>query len=171
MKKAYPQALIALIVLVLNPFSESMACEKWSEAKTIGKIKANKLDESSGMAISRKYPRIYHNNDNNADIYVTNMKGKIKQKIKLIGIKASDVEDISIGRCPLILSKSEDCVYVADIGDNFGRRKSIKVYIFKEEKKYNSKGVPAITLSFVYPKGKRFNAEAMAIHPDGVLIY
>lgn len=124
------------------------------------------IKESSGLAISAKYPgRYYHHNDSGDGpyIYVTNAAGQLQIKMKIVNGNSTDNEDLSLGPC-----KDKTCLYVGDIGDNSSTRGNIKVTV-AEEPDILSANIPMMfKFTFKYPDYAH-NAEAMAVHPNGNL--
>ncbi|MEM7008159.1 MAG: hypothetical protein AAF462_03410, partial [Thermodesulfobacteriota bacterium] len=93
----------------------------------------------------------------------TDQKGDNTQKIKIngTGVKRSDFEDISVGKC-----FDKTCIFIGDIGDNKARKYSGQIIIIEENKQYGSSVDPIKRLEITYPDGPH-NAEGLAVHPNG----
>jgi len=148
------------------------ACKNYASPIVAGDITHKKLDEISGMAISRKNTGIiwvHNDSGGEAHIYAVNLQGYYVGKIDLKGAEMKDWEDIDIGPCG-----DEECIYVADIGDNEQARKDIEIYRFTEPSKDKLSRDRDIDIKnytkfeYKYPDRKR-DSEAFAIHPDGTL--
>jgi hypothetical protein len=162
---------IAALVLVLGLQTqppEVPLCRQWADAVRIGELPAQ-LRESSGIVASRQYPdRLYHINDSGdaGRFFVSHLDGRVLQSITVAGFRPRDTEALSLGPCPGPARRS--CLYVGDIGDNRGRRKTIEIVAIEEQKSFDAPATPVARFSLHYPDGAR-NAESMAIHPDGTL--
>jgi hypothetical protein len=146
----------------------TVLCTQWSEPKIAGVLDHKIIAEASGLAISRQYSdRMYHNNDSGdgAFFYLTRMDGSETQKVTVPKMKPRDVEDLSLGPC-----RSGTCIYLADIGDNDEKRKSIEIWILQEEEKFGNYAKVERTLFLTYPD-RAHNAEAMAVDPVSGDIY
>jgi hypothetical protein len=140
--------------------------KKW----TAGFIENKKLNESSGFAVSHINSGGYWslNDSGNAPrLYLLNAQGK---DLGVFKIKAhnNDWEGVATGPCDQIgISKTEKCVFIADIGDNFERRKMREIYVFPEPKigpnKISKKVKPALKLKFEMPKPYQ-DCESILVH-------
>lgn len=141
----------------------------FSERIDFGLIKNNSIDEASGIAASKQNNIIWTHNDSGGKsrIYAVGRDGSDLGFIKLAGAIAIDWEDMSIGPGP---EENQDYLYIADIGDNFSKRKIKKIYRFKEPIiNLDSTATPFKiiikdydTIKFHYPDGKR-DAESVMI--------
>ena len=76
-------------------------------------------------------------------------------------VENRDWEDIAVGPGP----KGKSYVYVAEIGDNAGVHKSVKIYRFPEPEKLEKKiSVQSDVLKFDYPDGA-MDAESLFVDP------
>lgn len=161
----------AILLMLLIPFSSSAvlaqkraAPETCRPAGPIARLAG--LSEASGLAISRSVPGRFwtHNDSGNPPILVGfDAKGAVTQRVALMGVSLADWEAVAVGPCP-----SGSCVYVADIGDNSAKRKSIAIYRFAEP----AAGAQSATVSDVfhatYPDGAH-DAESLLVAPDARL--
>ncbi len=134
-----------------------------------GVFSSRRVSESSGVAVSRRYPGVlWTHNDSGDDpfIYVTDMSGHDRGAFRLQDAAAHDWEDISLGPCP---GRRGDCLYVADTGDNTLDRREVRIYVFPEPNPADPEsgvGQPVHTLRVRYPDGAH-DVEAMAVSPSG----
>lgn len=92
-----------------------------------------RLDEASGLALSRRQPGVlWTHNDSGGDPVVYGLRpGQgVVAELRLRGAPATDWEDLAAGPCPW--DDAEPCIYVADIGDNLRIRSSVVVLVFEE---------------------------------------
>lgn len=159
---------LATLALKFSP-AEAALCPKWAAPEKAGDLDSKIIDESSGMARSRKFDVIYHTNDSGVgpEFYVTRADGSSVQTVKIENFKPLDPEEIGVGPCPEKMSES--CVVMADIGDNLSRRKSIALFFIEERAIFPKSVKPAFIARFKYPDGAH-NAEAMAVLPDGSVV-
>lgn len=140
-------AVLAFVAaLALEPKHE-LVCE----------IKDKAVQESSGLAASARHPgELYTVNDSGSQpvIYRFDLKGRIRNKVRLTGTQNVDWEDLAQARGQL---------FVADIGDNLARRKSIEIAQVSERDAERAEARPKL-YSLTYPDGPR-NAEAFAVDP------
>ena len=83
------------------------------------------LREGSGVALSRRTPGLLwsHNDSGPPMLIALDASGAAKGRVTVAGARVGDWEDVSAGPCP-----QGSCLYIADIGDNNGVRRSITVY-------------------------------------------
>jgi hypothetical protein len=119
--------------------------------------------EASGVAMSRLVPgRLWTHNDSGAPLlFALDARGIVTARTWVAGPRIEDWEAIAVGPCP-----TGSCIYVGDIGDNYGVRKHVSVYRFPEP--VDAKSSVSITEAFhaVYPDGPR-DAETLLVTPDG----
>jgi hypothetical protein len=113
-----------------------------------------------------------HNDDHDTTLYGMDKNGQIKKKIKLIGVKNNDWEEIS---------QDSAYIYIGDFGNNYkGNRKDLR--ILRVEKKTFLTNVPVIdTISFSYSNQTDltlqkanttdFDCEAFAVLQDSIYLF
>lgn len=163
-----PQRAAALILLVaihaMPTIAAEATCSRWSAPVTAGQLDIALIQEASGIAVSRRSPRLYHINDGNAPQFlITDMKGGATQVVRVPGFTPLDIEDLALGACG-----SDTCLYLADIGDNAGRRESVQIAVVKETASFSAEAAPERVIVARFPDGPH-DAEAIAIHPSGDL--
>ena len=121
------------VVLSLAFVSWLMGCaagakDALPEMETICELQDARINESSGLAASRKYSRqkllITHNDSGGeAKLFYVNLQGFTVAEVSLKNATNIDWEDIAI---------AGDFIYVGDIGDNLRKRESITIYRLSE---------------------------------------
>lgn len=95
-------------------------------------LAAGRLDESSGVAASHRYPGLLwtHNDSGNDPVlFATDSTGRDRGSYSL-GIRSTrDWEDLALAPCVV---EPGDCLYAADIGDNRAERRHVVVYRLRE---------------------------------------
>jgi hypothetical protein len=155
-----------LIVLTLSISSAGAA--SFQAGIEVGRI-AEELNEVSGLAQSRTQSDVFwvHNDSGDqARVYAIDRKGALLGTFTLAGAEAIDWEDMAIGPARGGVSY----LYLADIGDNRGSRRSVRIYrVLEPRVARNSARVTGIlrdvvTFDFVYADGPR-DAEAFMVDP------
>lgn len=148
--------------LKINP---QVAYSIFTGPKKIAQIEEKFIDETSGMAVSRRFPEliyVHNDSDGSPEIYVLDTLGKYRGKLQLEGVVNRDWEDLAMGPGP---NAGEPYLYVGDIGDNFSKYEELIIYRFPEprELRKEMRVVPEkITLR--YPDGAK-DAETLLIDP------
>lgn len=165
------EAVVVLVTIVgCTSAAVAAPCSKWSRAQEIGRLDPKKVDESSGLAVSRKFDLLYHNNDSGTgpEFWVSGRDGSKARAVKIKGYVPKDPEEIAVGPCPGE-AKGKSCLALGDIGDNSARRKSIAVFFVEERETFPEEVEPFGVARFRYPDGAH-DAEAMAVMPNGDLV-
>jgi hypothetical protein len=140
-------------------------------SRKICDLKDTRIDESSGLAASRRYAKeqlLWTHNDSGGEptLYCINMAGETVADANLQGAQNIDWEDIGI---------SGQWIYVADCGDNRERRPNITIYRLHEPE-LNPKNLGAKltssfeTMTLKYPDGSH-NCETILPFHDGTLLF
>jgi hypothetical protein len=133
-----------------------------------GSIMEEGLNEISGIAVSRKNPRVIwvvEDSGNGGQVHAVNDAGRLLATYT-IGGAALDMEDLAIGPGP----GGANYLYIGDIGDNTGMRPSVAVYRAPEpDVAFDQVAIsgPLLMLEplpFKYPDGS-YNAEALIVDP------
>ena len=140
-------------------------CDAFSHIEVTGALRDPDLNEISGLAASRRNPRIIwaHNDSRGrANIYALTIDGALVATYQLEGVIALDWEDAAAGPGP---DANLSYLYAGDIGDNFALRSEIVVYRFPEPE-IGTDGVVTEfeTFRLSYPEPGP-NAEALAVDP------
>jgi|SRR5688572_24809061 len=124
------------------------------------------LPEASGVAVSRKSPGVLwsHNDSGEPVLIALSTDGTTRGRIKVAGARVEDWEDIDVGPCP-----QGTCVFIADIGDNSGKRSAVTIYRVPEPDPGAGTSPAAEVMRFTYPDQPQ-DAEALIVQPDGTLL-
>ena len=124
-----------------------------------GVARLRDLPEASGVAASRRTRGIFwaHNDSGRPRIFALDEQGAITGRVGVTGADVDDWEDISVGPCP-----DGSCIYIADIGDNKGRRERITVYRVAEPSPGEANTRPVEVFHARYPDGAH-DAEALFV--------
>jgi hypothetical protein len=127
------------------------------------------LAEISGMSHSRRNRDVFwmHNDSGDrARVYAVSRQGVLLGAYTLEGASNVDWEDMAIGPAP----DGGSYLYLADIGDNLGRRRTVRVYRTLEPDVDTSRTnvretlTGTVAFTFVYEDGPR-DAEAFMVDP------
>ncbi len=156
---------ISLTGLISSVAAAAPLCSSWSIPEDKGRLDNSVQDETSGMALSRVYPRFYMNNDSGdgPNLYVVDEKTLQPKKVSIQNYDPRDAEDLSLGPCP---KSEETCIAIADIGDNSRKRSTIEIVFVKETATFKSSVAPVAHITAQYPD-RAHNAEAFALLPNG----
>jgi hypothetical protein len=123
--------------------------------------------EASGVAASRKARgTVWTLNDSgDAVLFGFDTSGR-STRVDVAGANVQDWEDLSVGACSG--GTREDCLYIADIGDNRASRKRITIYRVPEPAVGSAATGPAEVFHAVYPDHPH-DAEALIVIPGGQL--
>ncbi len=145
----------------------------YGPSTVLGTVTDPGIDESSGLAASRRNPGLLwtHNDSGDAPlVYCLDIQAHGCGVWRVTGAEAFDWEDMAAGPGP---SAGEPYLYLGDIGDNLDQRTEIVVYRIPEPAAASGVGTtkaapaatpPAEAIRLRYPDGAH-NAEALAVHP------
>ncbi len=132
----------------------------------LGRISDRALAEASGAALSIANPGLIWtvaDGGNPARLYGVDSTGAIRRTLS-VPVPNIDWEEIAVGDCG-----REICIYIADTGDNTGRRTSVTIHRFREPAAA-AKAIDSVeSLTFQYPTGRE-DVEAMAVLPGGEIL-
>jgi hypothetical protein len=120
--------------------------------------------ETSGLAWGRANRDVLwtHNDSGGSpEIFALDLNGTVRARIPVKGASAVDWEDMDSGPCG-----NQNCLYVADIGDNAGKRKSVAIYEITEPILPAQEAMVRRVLSANYADGAQ-DAEAFFRLPSG----
>ncbi|KFE69472.1 hypothetical protein [Hyalangium minutum] len=146
-----------------SPATGVPGCTLYGAPRQTGTVPAE-LGELSGLAASTRHEGIFwaHNDSDDAfRVYALEDSGKIRATMTLTGAKPTDLEDIAVGPCEP-RAEAPPCLYLADTGDNFQRRKEVRLFRLPEPEQLADATLPVETLAFTYPDGPH-NVEALVI--------
>lgn len=137
-------------------------CSSWNSPQVMGHLDHTEINEASGLVALED--SLYHINDsgNSAVLFRTDLQGRLKEKIKVKGVKVEDWEDLQLGPCG-----SERCFFIGDIGDNKRRRTSISMVALREKDVLaGGKVKPYFQIEMKYPD-QPHNSEAFVVDAQG----
>lgn len=140
-------------------------CDPPSQQATLPAV----LNETSGVAASHARPGVFwtHNDSGGENaVFAVDSLGAVLGTVRLDGAANRDWEDIAVGPCE---PGGEDCLWVAEIGDNGERHPHVAVYRVPEPSPDDSVTEPVDIFRFSYPEGPR-DAEALFVTDAGVHI-
>ncbi len=128
----------------------------------VGQLQNPKIDEASGLARSQRYPDVFWvaNDDGPSVLYAIDSTGKDLGRVTVKDASNRDWEDLAsftLEGVPYLIA--------ADIGDNDGARKDVRLYVIEEPEAGDDKVKPAWRIEFTYPEGPR-DAESVAVDVD-----
>ena len=158
-----------LIPIILGVMASSAGAEQPPSTTAVtcqaagALVRVPELPEGSGVVSSRRSPgRLWAHNDSGEPVLVAlDSHGAVAGRIHVSGAKVADWEAVAVGPCP-----SGTCLYIGDIGDNDGKRRTITIYRLPEPA--NASGSVAIADEFraSYPDGAH-DAETLLVTPKG----
>jgi len=137
-------------------------------------LQTDVLNEASGIDLSIQNKQVlwsHNDSGNKAEIYALNTEGQLLSTLTLKGVQNRDWEDIAVAKDPL---SDISFIYIADIGDNNAKYKSIYVYRLKEPQLTGKDDIlqsnEIKTIEINYEDGPR-DAEAIFLEPNTGDIY
>lgn len=163
------KTLLLLVGVASADPGASALCPKWLPVDKVGEIDSKIVDESSGLARSKKYERLYHINDSSQgpEFYYSNVDGSKLTRVQVSNFTPRDPEEIGLSVCPHNVSAT--CIVIADIGDNLSRRKSVALFFIEERSDFPASVSASFIARFTYPGGPH-NAEAMTVLDNGDVV-
>lgn len=160
-------------------------CAPYEKSSLTGVLKDDRIDESSGLAASRRHPGLLWTHNDSGDearLFLIRRDGELVAEVLFEGVEAIDWEDIAVAPCEP--GSPASCVYVADTGDNLARRDVVVIHRVPEpdlpagHQKPLEEEQTSIVLTltdihqtwFQYPEGPR-DAEALMVHPQTSEMY
>ena len=127
----------------------------------LGDIESRELQESSGLTASIRHEDVlWSMNDSGgeAELFAMSLTGKHLATVSIATEKPIDWESLDAFEY-----EGKSYVAIADVGDNFGWRSSVRVLVVPEPELIESGDVDvAWTIEFTYPDGPR-DSEAIAV--------
>lgn len=132
----------------------------------------SEVDETSGLIFFNGKLITHNDSGNDATLYeIDTISGSISRIIAITNATNIDWEDIS---------QDNTHIYIADIGNNNGNRDDLKIYKILKSDYISSTNITAELITFSYedqsdftsqPNNTNFDAEAVAIYQDQILIF
>jgi hypothetical protein len=122
------------------------------------------LKESSGLVASRREAGVLwtlNDSGNPPELFATDTSGKDRGVFRIANAQNRDWEALGLARCG-----TQDCLYIAEVGDNGSRSPTVRLYRVAEPGRNASSGVlqPNGAIEFTYQDGPR-NVEAILVTP------
>ena len=146
-------------------------CRLYGEPRAVGRVPLA-LAELSGLAASARHPGVFwaHNDSGNAPVlFALDVTGKVLATVNLTGLGAGeargagmDLEDVAVGPCAP--GEERPCVWLADTGDNFERRKQARLLRLPEPERVEDGSAAVEVLAFAWPD-RPHDAEALVLEP------
>lgn len=140
-------------------------------ARRTGTFQDRRLDESSGVVVSRRYPGLlWTMNDSGGDpvLFLTDTTGTALGVYPVRSAVNVDWESLGRGRCGKF-----ECLVIGDTGDNNERRTAVTLYRIPEPDTgaagRRAQGSPAESLVLQYPDHPH-DVEALYVEPDGAIV-
>lgn len=140
------------------------SCASYAMVSTLGRLRANALNEVSGIVASVRHPDVFwvHNDSGDrARIFAVRANGTLVGEYAIEGASAVDWEDIAIAPCAGAGGGS--CIVVADVGDNPESRSSVDLYRVEEPATLEATGALAATRFRVRYSSGAMNCEGMIV--------
>ena len=161
-------ALVVLVLISTGLFcggptvgASSAVCEPAAKP-----VKLPGLPEASGITASRRTPGRFwaHNDSGQPELFALDARGTVTGRVRVEGATVQDWEAVAIGPCP-----EGSCVYVGDIGNNEGKRRSITIYRMPEPDRAEGSVAVRDTFEARYP-GDSQDAETLIVTPKGEML-
>jgi hypothetical protein len=130
--------------------------------QTVGKLRAAAIKESSGIIASRRNPGVFwtvNDSGNPAELFAIDRNGQLLATVALPDVRNVDFEDLA--------DDEEGRIYIADVGNNEGRRETVVVHRYNEPPVCDQREGHRSETSWElrYP-GKPFDCEALFVWKD-----
>lgn len=145
------------------------SCPRVEQTTREGEVAFDEVDEASGAVASRKNAGVFwvHNDSGDeARAFAIDLHGRALAELKLTNARARDVEDIALAHG---VGDAPDVLYLADTGDNWKRRDSVRLYRVPEprldlrrERVVLDRDVEVIEVTY---EDGRHDAESLLIDP------
>ena len=160
--------VIVLSSLLTRPVAALAA--QFLPGQQVGTVQNSSINVASGLAASRAHPGVlwvHNDSGDTARVFAMNTAGTHLGIYALVGVSATDWEDMAVGPGP---DAAPWYLFLGDIGDNNAVRSTVRVYRVPEPDvsptqspvNVNLSGVETITLQ--YPDGPR-DAETLMVDP------
>ena len=157
---------ILLSALILTANKGFALCQNPAPAVSLGSISNPRLTENSGMDFSRVHRGVFwtHNDANNdARLFAIGLNGETRAEYLVSGAENVDWEDISLASC--LHKPATDCLYIADVGNNKGKRQDFNIYVVEEPTILNDKNLSVAQKITFSAEGKQ-NFESFSVNEN-----
>jgi hypothetical protein len=177
LKRAAIGAAALLVLLIFWRFAGRTGHSEYGPPRLLCSIENKAINESSGIAASRRNPGIFwtHNDSGDAPrLFAIDTSCKVRAVLDVAGATAFDWEDIAVGPGP---DRSKSYIYIADTGNN--RLAPRLPVVFRVEEPLVDRngetialltGAHAAELRFSYPD-QAHDTETLLVHPHSGDVY
>jgi hypothetical protein len=161
--------LAAAALLVLVGLALPASAQQAEEAEMVVRLQDPRIQESSGLALSRRHPGVLWTHNDSGDgphLYAIGPDGRTLATLTLAGVQARDWEAMAAGRD----DQGGPALFVGDIGDNLDAWPEVAVYRVAEPARLGDATVAALRYRLRYADGPR-NAEALLVDPRSNRLY
>jgi hypothetical protein len=141
-------------------------CLTWGDPELLGIFDSTAVAELSGLAPSRGGDFLFASNDsgNPPELFAFSLPDRaLAARWTVAGATNVDWEELAPGPCTP--GSSEACLFIADVGDNAGRRASVTVYVLAEPRPDTPGPLPVRErIDFTWAGGA-VDIEALVVHP------
>jgi len=152
-------ALAAILLMSGVPLAQA------AEPTEVCRFTDERLDEISGMAVSRQHPNVLwlHNDSSGGPyLYAVSLEScQTLARVEVTDIQARDLEGMAIG----VDARGRPTIWLADIGDNRDSWPWVWVHRIREPAEIRDQQVSARTFRFTYPE-RPHNAETLLADPS-----
>jgi hypothetical protein len=145
---------VALAALVLS----------YAPAAELARFADARIAESSGVSASARSDDVLFTHNDSGDVarfFAVDRRGATLGVFDVDGARAEDWEDMARGR----VDDGGPALFLADIGDNFRRRRSVTVYVVREPVVHGDAVVPVARRRELRYEDGPHDAEALLVHP------
>lgn len=156
-------AFITLVVFSSYAFS---SCENPRNASIATTISNPELAENSGIDFSRSHYNVFwtlNDANNTNEIFAIDINGKNLGSYEIQGAENIDWEDITVAAC--FDNTANDCIYIADTGNNKLKRKEFQVYVVEEPADFADKALP-LKQKITFKVRGEYNFEAFSVNEE-----
>lgn len=163
-------SLLALFQVLMAPSVGYCQAPKIGKRIDLGKLQLEALEETSGIAASRKNRDVFwlHNDSGTRSvIYAVNRQARHLGIYEIVGAQPGDWEDIAVGPGP---QSGVDYLYIGNIGDNDAEHVLCYIYRVPEPRVLATQPPARVkllgtqTIAVRYPDGPR-DAETLMVDP------
>ena len=170
--RTHPGAIAAalLVLAAVSVRGQTPWAEVTADAHRSGTFRNRALQESSGVAVSRRAPGIlwtFNDSGNAPWLFATDTLGTDRGVFEVASAANYDWEAMALAPCG-----TSRCIYLADTGDNLQNRSAVRLYRLPEPSLGDHAGgerrrtATAQALDVRFPDGAR-DVEAMFVDPGG----
>ncbi|HXH32704.1 MAG TPA: hypothetical protein VNJ01_18035 [Bacteriovoracaceae bacterium] len=156
--------IIFFAIFFLLTHSAYSTCTHPQEAKEVATISNPALTENSGIDFSKIHPKTFwtlNDKNNSAEVFAVSTDGENLGSFEITGAKNSDWEDISVAAC--FDDRAKSCIYIADTGNNKGKREDFTIYVVEEPQRLTS-GALALKMKINFTSREGLNFESVSVN-------